>query len=256
MQKFVLTGMPRTGTTVLSGALLHHPDVLFYGELFHHNIKVRAGEAARRTLGAGWKLDPPPGQGIKCCPPQMPAAAYLKALFGQPTLQRALGFKLLSDQATRGSNSDVWDCLVADQQVKFIETRRRHLLPVICSFVRASMTRCWHTNKAPEAAVTFVITADEFVRLADRFQYRHPALARLASQRRLVIDYEAIESDFSGCMARLFRFLGVTVPDRVQPALKKIATLSPEQELRNYRELKLQFEGSAYGRIFEDWEGR
>ena len=67
MTKFILVGFPRTGTTVLAGSIITHPEVLFYGELFNNTPEVRHAEAQRITLGAGWKFETALDWGISAC---------------------------------------------------------------------------------------------------------------------------------------------------------------------------------------------
>jgi LPS sulfotransferase NodH len=256
MHNFVLTGVPRTGTTVVAGALLQHPDVLCYGELFHGHDGVRHREAARISVGAGWQFDRPLDCGVRACSKAESGAGYLEELFQRSQSGTATGFKLLLDQAQQGANRDVWEYIAASETIRIIETHRPDLLQVICSFARASITKHWHSAGGSPPPVQFAISPEDFVKLVERFNTKHPAYSGVNSDRILRIDYDDICADFSGCMARIYDFIGVPVLQQVKPRLQKIATRDPRQELANYNELLQAFRGTPYEAMFDYCESR
>ena len=142
MTKFIILGLPRSGTTVVGGSVITHPEVLFYGELFNNMMDVRANEAARITLGAGWKLETAMGWGIQACSDQQSTHQYLDNFFARAVPFKAIGFKFLYDQAVAGPNRDAWDYIAQHPEIKIVRTQREELLEIVCSYVRARMTQC------------------------------------------------------------------------------------------------------------------
>jgi len=252
MTKFILTGFPRTGTTVVAGSIVKHPEILFYGEIFNNMQEVRVGEAHRITMGAGWKFPNALPHGMGACPADSGTHNYLNNFFDRDLPFKALGFKLMFDQVVEGPNSDVWDYIKVDPEIKIIRTVRENLLEVVCSFVRASITKRWHTTgeQLPNQH-RFIVSPDDFKGLAERFQSMPVQMQGIEGTHDLLdLEYSKICSDFEGVMKTVFDFLGVDDKEKVTPELKKIAGLKPHEELANYEELKKHFSGTEYEKYF------
>jgi len=249
--KFILAGFPRTGTTVLAGSLILHPQVLFYGELFNNTKEVRHTEAQRITLGAGWKFEEALDWGISACRYTESTNAYVDEFFARKIPFNAIGFKIMYDQVTEGPNSDVWDYLAAHPEIKIIRTKRENLIEIICSFVRASMTRRWHTTGEELPSHRFIVPPQEFLALMKRFEtLPEPMYGIDETHQILELDYHRISTDFQGCMRDIYSFLELESGSVVSPRLKKIARLKPNKELANYEELKQHFQNTQYSKYF------
>ena len=251
MIKFIIIGVPRSGTTVISGSVITHPDLLFYGELFNSMMDVRANEASRITLGAGWKFEKALGWGIKPCSDAVSTYDYLNDFFSREIPFKATGFKLLFDQAIEGPNSDIWKYIAEHSDIKIIRTQRENLIEIVCSYVRASITRRWHTADTATGNPRFIVPPVECQALFERFSYI-PESARQIDNSHQILDlqYSVICSDFQECMSRLYSFLGVDSDVKETPKLKKIARVEPPEELVNYQELKEYFQGTQYSKHF------
>lgn len=229
-----------------------HPEILFYGELFNDTPQVREYEARRMTMGAGWKMDKPLDWGIDPCSYTESTHVYLDSFFNRDLPFKLAGFKILYHQVLSGPNSDAWRYIAAHPEIKIIRTQRENLIEVICSFVRASMTHRWHTTSDPIANKhRFVIPPHEFLTLLKRFEKVPEAMVGIEKTHKvLVLDYDRINADFSGCMADIYKFLDVDSHVVSTPRLKKIAGLKPDEELFNYKELKQHFQNTPYARYF------
>jgi len=251
MIKFIILGIPRSGTTVVSGSIITHPELLFYGELFNSMMEVRASEAARITLGAGWKFETAMGWGLQACSDQQGTYQYLDNFFARKVPFTAVGFKLLYDQAIEGPNRDVWDYIAQHPEIKIIRTHREELLEIVCSYVRARMTRRWHMSGTVERGSKFVVPPHEFQALMERFS-SIPEAARTLDETHEILDleYSDISASFQDCLSRIYAYLDVDVNVVATPKLSKIARMKPDEELANYQELKQYFKGTKYSEHF------
>lgn len=252
MKKFIITGIPRSGTTVISCSVVTHPEILFYGELFNSMMGVRTTEASRTTLGAGWKFERPLNRGIPACSDRISAQDYLKDFFSRDIPYNAVGFKILYDQAIEGPNSDTWEYVANDPEIKIIRTRRTDLLEVVCSYVRAKITRRWHiAGDQSLESPRFIVPPAEFENLIKKLEaVPEPALRFDKTHDVLDIGYDQISMDFQDSMTRIFSFLGVDSNITVEPKLKKIARMKPYEELANYQDLKRHFSNTPRSKYF------
>jgi len=251
MTKFILSGFPRTGTTVLAGSIITHPDILFYGELFSNTPEVRHTEAMRITMGAGWKLDRPLDWGMQPCSYTERSSAYLDETFSREVPFKAIGYKIMYDQVTEGPNSDVWEYISSHPEIKIVCTKRENLIEIICSYVRASMTRRWHSTGEIFPKHKFVVPPDKFLELLKKFEQKPEPMERVVGTHQVLeLDYARICTDFRGCMSDIYSFLDVESVEVAAPRLKKIARMQPNEELANYAELEQYFKYTPYAKHF------
>ncbi len=251
MVNFILSGCARSGTTVIGGSLITHPEVRFYGELFNDVIGVRKNEAARLTLGAGWKIANAPTQPVRPCEQNESGRAYIEEFYAVERPAKAVGFKLLYDQALNGPNSDVWRYISDRSEIKIVRTQRENLLEIVCSYVRARITRRWHSPENIEKSPRFVLPPHECKSLFQRFEKTPSAFEDIEQTHRILdVEYTDISENFTTTMVRVFSFLGVDHAIEAKPHLRKIARLRPNEEIVNYPELQDHFQGTPYGRYF------
>ena len=213
---------------------------------------VRNTEASRETMGAGWKYEQALDWGIPACSDSIPSESYIKELFSRVTPFKAVGFKLLYDQAIAGPNSDAWETIASDPEIKIIRTQRADLLEVVCSYVRAKITRRWHiAGDQPIESPRFIVPPAEFEGLIDKLEtVPEPAIGLEKTHDILDVNYTQISQDFAGSMAKIFAFVGVNPDISVEPKLKKIARLRPDEELANYHDLKKHYMNTRYSKYF------
>ncbi len=251
MVRFIITGLPRSGTTVICGSLITHPEISFYGELFNDMMGVRRNEAARLTLGAGWKIGNVSSHLLRPCEEQESGYQYLDKFYSLDISVKAVGFKILYDQALKGPNSEVWRYIADHPEIRIIRTQRENLLEIVCSYVRARITRRWHIFEESIKSPRFILPAHECESLFQRFTQTPEAFGKIEKTHQVLdIEYTDIGTNFTGIMAGVFSFLEVNHEIKTKPLLNKIARLSPNDEIVNYQELRDHFQNTPYSQFF------
>lgn len=248
MKRFVLLGNRRTGSTVVGNALADHPQVLFYGEIFHKVIARRSAEAGRRTLGAGVKRSLP--NGIPVCLDSDSGYEYLKGLFSQELAYRAIGFKIFYFQAREGSIASAWDLLAEQRDIAIIHLLRSNFLESLVSFYRARRSGIWHVD-TPTSTAPFSLTPTQCLDFFEEHERWSSVTEPLLNAHPVLeVEYDEIKDDFQSTMSRIFTFLDLSADVSPTVLLKKIAQKSLQEELLNYRELRQYFQATAYARYF------
>jgi len=252
MINFVLLGPQRSGTTIVSLALIGHSDILFYGELFNHEMNKRISIAAREILGSGVKIPSElSNYGIKACGAKENGYAYLNRFYSLDVPFSAIGYKMLYTNAIRGlPNRSAWDYIVEHTEIKIIHLQRENLLEIVCSIARANINNLWHTYQAVETN-RFSLAPVECLTYFKSI-HRIPMRARglLKTHQVLDLEYNQVDSDFQGSMSRIFAFLDVDTEMKTSKKLAKISQLQPNEEIINYQELKEYFHGTQFGKYF------
>lgn len=250
MVKFLITGLPRSGTTVISGSVSVHPEILFYGELLNHFEHVRYKEATQLTIGGGLKTSKEKRYEFKTCSPEENGSHYLQEFYSLDANSKAIGFKLLYHQARNGLNSEAWRYLANNNNIKIIATRRENLLDIVCSWVKANQSRVWHISGDEKSLQYFKIPIKRCEELFNQFSIAQKIIKLFENKHDVLkINYQMINNDFGGTMSTIYDFLELDTID-AKPLLKKIAQNTPKDELINYDELKKYFSNSQYAKYF------
>lgn len=246
MMKYIIIGMPRTGSTLVQTTLAQHPKVRSFGELFHWVRGEREGRHAIETPAGKLFFDPEKDD------PQ----AFLDEVVwaGDRPDVRAAGFKLFAKYVQAESTQDLFSKLKAnnpDLSVIYIE--RRNILDVMASWRMASVSGEWMRRtgegeeKQPPTCSFPVDAAEEFL---DTHVGGVERLDRWVNGMRcLRVDYDDISDNFQRVARDMFEFLGVE-PIDIQPAIVKQANRSPRQVLENWDELAAHFRGTAHEHLF------
>ena len=253
MINFIVLGPQRSGTTIVSLALIEHPDILFYGELFNHEMVKRISIAAREILGSGVKVPPElSSYGITACSATENGYEYLNRFYSLDVPFSAIGYKMLYTNAIRGlPNRSAWDYIVDHPEIKVIHLQRENLLEIVCSIARANISKIWHTYQ-PVGSIKFSLTPDDcltYFKSIHRIPVRAQGL--LKTHQVLDLEYNQIANDFQESMSRIFSFLDVNTEVKTSQKLAKISQLQPNEELINYEELKEHFKDTKYGKYFK-----
>jgi LPS sulfotransferase NodH len=246
--RFLLLGAARTGSTLVGNALVDHPEILFYGEIFHHRLHRRVAEAARETMGHGVLRRLP--LGLPVCRDEDDARAYLAGLFSRGSAFAATGFKLFYDQARRGRVSTAWDYVADDPAMKVVHLLRANWLESLISQERAIRTGVWHSADPPTAG-SFCLSPEQCLEFFEHLdQSRARAQSVLDSHPVLELEYSQLAADFHRSVVRVCSFLGVSADRAFVPRLAKLSRQEPRDELANYEELRDFFRPTPYARFF------
>jgi LPS sulfotransferase NodH len=247
---FIVFGAERTGTTVIGNSLATHPEILYYGELFHTALLRRSEEASRKTLGHGIVKNLTAG--IPVCKDEDDGFQYLQSILERCAVRRVTGFKMLYHHAHSGNVARAWQYIAHNSHIKLIHVRRRNLLESLLSRERAEVSGIWHS---PQPVVTTPLTLAPaqclayFIRYEEMFENFQPLLD---SHPVLEVWYDELLADFSGLINRILLFLGVDAVSDCYPLIKKIASRPIEADVTNYRQLRLLFSHTPYARYFRD----
>jgi LPS sulfotransferase NodH len=239
---FIVVGMPRTGTTLLLGALQSHAEIRALGELMHASPDERKkpAHAIPRQEGGPLFYD---GTGD-------PLVFLQENAFGtggRPGV-RAAGFKLHGVYARRPGDTPLPERL-RDQisDLRVVHITRPDYLAALTSWETAIRTGQWVLKSGPRVEIPpFSIDPSLAVAFFDQ-QRRCDKMFEQVFRRNpyFHLTYDEITTDFEGTANRVFRFLGV-LPAEVQPTLKKQATRPPEETISNFRELAIAIGHTRY----------
>lgn len=234
-ERFVVLTEGRSGSRLLEKALDQHPDIVMYGEIFN------PGDFHPRQLRGQCDITTPYHAGLD-------SAAYAQQIFASSATAKAIGFKLLYNQAPEGS---VWDYL-ANTRTKIVRLSR-NWLHVMISWTAARLTRQWHAQRGQNVIPTppFKLQAEKLQKAFDHYKELHNEKLGLFSRNEILdITYEGLATDFLGTLHQVFDFLGV---ERFDPEPQLIKTGRPPLEvLQNYQELKEHFRGTEYESFFDE----
>jgi LPS sulfotransferase NodH len=252
MKPFVIVGMPRTGSTLLSTGLDQHPQVRCFGELFHPVDNERANVHAL-------KID---GQKVSFDPQKVDAIKFLEQnVFSAHNNDRTtVGFKLFGDYA-KGPGSENLFRRLRDEipNIHIIHIFRRNYLEVLASLETAMATEQW---------VIFSGTNDN-VKIADPIRIEPDSALRFFTKMREMdlfyetyfnggqyfkVAYEELDQDYQYAMAICYEFFGLP-PNKVMPRTLKQRSASLRDRIANYDELALHFRNGPFSASFREEEG-
>jgi hypothetical protein len=245
---FLLLGSFRTGSTLVANSLVEHPEILFYGEVFHNVLHRRKAEAARETLGHGVLRRLP--LGLPLCRNDDDGFDYLARLFSRGSRFGATGFKLFYDHAGSGPVSAAWEYVASDRRIRIIHLFRDNWLESLVSHERAMLTGVWHSPNPPSAG-SFRLSPEKCRAHFARLEELGPRVQPILDTHPVFgLEYRQLVGDFQQSMVRLCSFLQVSSDREFVPRFAKLARKEPRYELANYEELQVCFRGTPYARFF------
>jgi LPS sulfotransferase NodH len=244
--RYLVTGLPRSGTNLILHTLSVHPQVLAYNELFNPDRVLWGSSAADEEIGDAFLefRRKHPLQFLEyVLTPDYPGI-------------RAVGFKLFYMQALPEEHQTyrlVWPWLRRMRGLKVVDVVRKNRLKQIFSWFLATETKIWLRMGAdqPQSPTSLAIPFDT---MHGYFHWFDDMEKLRASQLRgldvLTLTYEELSEDFALCMERIQVHLGVPVLP-LSPVTRKQRTAHISEVLSNYRELRDRFARTPYLRYFE-----
>jgi LPS sulfotransferase NodH len=230
---FALLTTQRTGSSWLTTLLDSHPEADAYGELFLAAEDSRPPWGAQTMDRFGSFRSAAPGRGQRSGRPGV-TFAYLDRLFASNPTVRAIGFKLMYDQAARHPEALVY-CLRKGARV--IHLVRTNVLDVLIS--RELML----ARDTPHATAERELTAVRVVLEPDTIRRRLHALEaqtaffrqllRVLRFRHIEVRYDTLVSD-PDAIQPVLRFLDLPADTALHSPLVKISDGKQSELVENY----------------------
>jgi LPS sulfotransferase NodH len=247
MKCFVVVGMPRTGSTLLSTGLAQHQHARCFGELFHPVENERAHAHALNIDGRRVSFNPLKDDAVE----------FLNEyVFSDRNADvTTVGFKLFGEYV-KGPGSEGLFRQLREKfpQLHVIHIFRRNYLEVLLSRETAAATKQWvvFASGNEEIKGGGPITIDPVV--AQRFfenmqRMDHFYESYFGGDRYFKAGYEELDNDFQGTMTRAYAFLGLP-PQEVKPQTIKQRTKSLRERIVNYDALALTFKDTGFADFF------
>jgi len=240
--RFIVLGFARSGSSLLANLLSSHPQIKMFSELFNDKLPARKSH----SLEAG-----------PLAPDDDPHVYLEQRIFRMylPHI-RAVGFKILYDQARDGDWSAVWDYLRRNR-LKIIHLKRRNILDQYLSLELAHKSDIWVASQ-PEQNVGYNQTIEldpghcldftgrmiKWWRQIDEF---------FQDSLVLQLTYEDLTANLAAESGRVLDFLGLEFEPLIPNIIKQRTTRKTEM-IANYTDLKQAFiNGLATGQARAEW---
>jgi len=269
VQRFMILGSSRTGSTFLLSLLGAHPNIKTYGELFNLDRLPRESllEALENpVMFLQRRVYEPCNPGIAAVGFKMFYDHLTEDYFKKPVHASETSLQL-QQQFTQFSsfiecNYDwktlcerfrtAWKFLHADRSLAVIHLKRRNMLHTLISIKTAFITNQWWdvTSTSPQRPTIhlhpdecsrYFCMLDTFTREADTAFSGHPKIDVL---------YEELTEKREDTMREIFALLRVPCAP-VTSRMKKQNLAPPWETVDNYDELKKHFQHTRWGALFE-----
>lgn len=234
--RFLIIGLPRSGTTYLMTLLNSHPDVYCSGEQFNPYAIVGLGDDARSDRGAIVQRDRDP-------------VRHFEAFFARNRSRAdCVGLKYMI-----GHTATILDHLSATPDIKILHVHRENRLAQAASYAKAIKTKIWAQSRDQEfSRAKLGISPHYFKQLIDEAKTQDKLFQHFVRQLPnpiLSIEYVGMfAGEFHGCVCD---FLGIHRHPGLRSNLGKQGNDSIIDRFENRDEIASYF--SAIGH--ESWLG-
>lgn len=241
-QKFIIMGMPRSGSNFLASSLRSLRNVITYGELFN--------EQSRKRRDILWDM---PGYKTTEKALQLrdddPIGFLESTVFKRmPHYVQAVGFKLFYHHADQN-----WECVwpyLKQQDLKVLHLKRRNYLKVLLSMSVAMRTKQFVSlNNKRRRQEPIALDYAECLHWFEMTKAWETKFSTYFNDS-LVLEYEDLVKHYRQNMRNIQEYLNVRVGEAYSP-LKKQSQLPLNKAITNFAELKNQFAGSEWAIFFE-----
>ena len=256
MVPFVLLTTQRSGSTVLVRTLDQHPGVFCAGELLYHGTGIHHEEArfdfwtpfVSERFG---RL----GKALRTAQLQLRLRGFVADFYARREREgfRAAGFKVMYSQIQHvGAFRSILGAGAAAPRLLVL--LREDLLAMALSLERARRSGQFHYSESAGAEPQAPIEVDVARTIADirwmEAQNRHIlALAEGLPHHR--IRYEDF-GDWDRVMAGVLTTLGLEPAGSLAPALRKIGSRAPREEIANFEALREGLARNGLGHLADD----
>lgn len=241
--KFIILGMPRSGSNYLASSLRSHKNIIAYGELFNEQSRMRGDilwdtQGYQTTQDAIMLRDADPIVFIE-------SMVYRK-MAGSV---KAVGFKLFYHHADKD-----WECVwpyLKSQDLKVLHLKRKNYLKAYLSMNVAMQTRQFVLmgNKASQQQPV-KLDYEKCLRWFERSKKWEEQYDTFFKDS-MVLYYDNLVNDYDQQFIAIQEYLNVRISD-VSSAMKKQAQLPLYRAIENYEQLKRDFSGTEWESFFEE----
>ncbi|PYG26325.1 sulfotransferase family protein [Pelagimonas varians] len=237
--RFVILGLPRSGTTYLTTLLNAHPKMSCTGEQFNPRAVVGLDEQddSYEAVVANRDADP---------------VGFMQRIFEEPhprTVKWA-GFKFML-----GHNISVFKALEADPDITLVYVWRENRLAQVTSLIKAAQSQRWAQGKEDSAYVQAKINASP-----RQISHRWHELAMtdylfsswLAAQPHRQISIEYRDMFAPGFNGRICEFFGLKEDRDMKSPLVKQGSNTILDRIEDQKAVRHYFNTIGYGRWLED----
>lgn len=265
MERFIVVGFPRSGTTFACNWINHHPNCFCCDELFSYVENVRAFAARQLTRPYNAYSDTNQSED---------AGTYLDRHLWTPKFflsGSTTGFKLQYDQIKQSS---ILDHLLGIDNLKIIHIIRDNTLACLASGAIAQQTGVWHRTTSTQQQLSELKSHEPMVYIP--FEYliekacEHDACFRefhsnfqgfIRRGQVFIVDFSMLNEFPLETMQSIYRFLGVNhsynplydenVPD--DNIEWKVGSNTLQERVQNFEELrrKVAEKYPIYNRFFD-----
>lgn len=246
MNRFIIIGQGRSGTTMLRNYLASHGAIAAFGELFAENIIVWQYKQLDQIWNNSffWM--------IRNEHPDIFIDTVFRMRFSSD--QQAIGFKILYNDIERDQNAKLLSYLASG--VKIIHIVRNNLLELeasrMVSDLRLAEKKTLNSYRPDDIETTRKIKMDPesaekaFSEIVDLVR----SYCLLGNERKKVV-YEELCVDPDRILGEIQEFIGVEKRQLHIRGMYKTIQQPMDDLIENYAELKKHFEGGKYERFFK-----
>ncbi|MGO4909637.1 sulfotransferase [Pseudorhodobacter sp. W20_MBD10_FR17] len=235
MKRFVILGLPRSGTTYLMSLLNAHPDVICAGEQFNPYAVIDTKEDDSHAAVLGRDKDP---------------VGHMNRFFETAAAKGAAsgGFKFMI-----GHNLQVLQHLAADPDLSIIYVWRENKLAQVSSLIKAFQSKKWAQTKADAHIQRKIVATPRQIshRWHEYATFDHLIALWLAGLPNPKATYEYCDLFQSGFEAAICDFLGVKHRRGMKSRLVKQGCNAIEDRFEDPRPIRYYFNQVGLGRWLE-----
>jgi len=241
-QKFVVLARPRTGSNLLVSLLQSHPNLRLFYELFNES-------KSDKTF---WDFINYNIDSIYQHQEEDPVNFLQDYVYREmPPSVLGVGFKLFYTHAKGSNESQIWDYLRDNVDLKVIHLKRKNLLKTHLSEEVAQKTQIWVGKKTPDQIYPIELDYNstlEFFNSTTKKEHEHHQL--FLGHNIHEIFYEDLVKNIDFHSQELQKFLKIPLK-HLYVSTPKQSSIPLSQSISNYLELKERFEGSPWFDFFQ-----
>lgn len=237
MEKFIISGFPRTGSTLLASSLSQSNNILMFHELFHNKRKERGSIYNRKIYNNETGS----------------TFAEIAFKYGELGSYSAVGFKLFCTHAKKHvTHRTVWDLIEKDKTIKVIMLERPWI-EIIVSLEKAYQDNIWAVKKNEEIKKDWKPFSLDHEKCEKYFEFFSSHLneinTKIKSHNVLEIEYSDLDSNYEETCNKTFNFLNLPNVNVIQE-FRKQRKKEVFEQLENYDDLKNKFSKTVFASEF------